>query len=132
MYRNFKRRLKNRPESIKIMLKNPPAIMFSLLNNLVKSSRKSIISGHRFCYNSSSNASSSNASSSNASSSNASSSNASSSNVEKLFIQSNVQEKLKKLTGFDDKVIFNQRPIPSHEAPRYMFMTPEDLQMVIQ
>lgn len=91
--------------------------MFSLLTNLVKSSRKSIVSGHRFCYNSSSNVSSSNVSSS---------------NVEKMFIQSNVQERLKKLTGFDDKVIFNQRPVPSHEAPRYMFMTPEDLEMVIE
>lgn len=78
--------------------------MSSLINNIIKSyTLRTILQSRRF----------------------------NSTSVDRLFIQGNVQEKLKKLTGFDDSIVFSQRPIPTHQTPRYMFMTPEDLKMVM-
>jgi small subunit ribosomal protein S22 len=48
--------------------------------------------------------------------------------VEELFIRPDVQNILRKITGFDIDKIFRKRPIPDLEAPKYKLLTNDQLE----
>ncbi|KAI1309365.1 28S ribosomal protein S22, mitochondrial [Halotydeus destructor] len=50
-------------------------------------------------------------------------------NVETTFIQPDVQRILKKITGFDPEIVFPKKPVPVLRAPRYLFMSNEELRV---
>jgi hypothetical protein len=49
---------------------------------------------------------------------------------EALFLDSRVQNILSSITGFDESKIFSPKPISSYRAPKYMFLTDEELKIV--
>ncbi|RWS03306.1 28S ribosomal protein S22-like protein [Dinothrombium tinctorium] len=52
--------------------------------------------------------------------------------VEKLFLRKDVQRILEEITGFDLNRVFSQKPVPRLNAPRYLFLTDEDLKMSME
>lgn len=51
-------------------------------------------------------------------------------NLEKLFLHPNVQNSLKRLSKFEVDVVFQPKPVYKRVAPKYLFLTDEELRLV--
>ncbi|XP_015781600.1 28S ribosomal protein S22, mitochondrial [Tetranychus urticae] len=50
-------------------------------------------------------------------------------NKETLFIDSNVQRILQKITGYNEERIFSNKPVSGYKPPKYLFLTDEELEI---